>query len=130
MDRGSGSGTGRTESGRSHSIGTLVAESDSSNGTQSCFSTPQIPRRLPSGPTKRFRRSTLQTTVYTEHLGETDVPPQIERVCLSDSSSDEYQNSRRSDETELDTEPDPKDKDIRDDDIAPGALRHSQTVER
>jgi len=126
VDRASGSGTQRTEPCSSHSTGILAAESGSSHGTQSSgrsSSPPQIIRQLPSRPTKRPRRSTLQTTAYTEHLGETDGPRQIETVRLSDDSSDEYQNSRRSDQTELDTEPGAEDTDIPDDDSAPGTRR-------
>jgi len=121
VDRGSGSGTARTESGSSHSTRTLAAESGTSHGTQSLgwsSSPPQITRRLPSRPTKRPRRSTLQTTAYTEHLVETEAPLQIETVCLSDDSSDEYQNSHRSDQTESEIEPDTEDNDIPDDDTA------------
>jgi len=133
VDRASGSGTWRTEPGSSHSTRTLAAESGSWHGTQSSgrsSSPPQIIRRHPSRPTKRHRRSTLQTTAYTEHLGETDAPPPIETVRLSDDSSDEYQNSGRSDQTESDTEPDAEDNDIPDDDTAPGTRRRSRTVER
>ena len=133
VDRASRSGTGRTEPGSSHSTRTLAAESGSSHGTQwsgRTSSPPQIIRRLPPRPTKRARRSILQTTVYTEHLGETNAPPQIEAVCLSDNSSDEYQNSRRSDQTESDTEPDAEDNDSRDDDTGPGTRRRSRTAER
>jgi len=133
VDRASGSETRRTEPGSSHSTRTLTAESGSSHGTQSSgrsSSPPQIIRRLPLRPTKSPRRSTLQTTAYTEHLGETDAPPQIETVRLSDDSSNEYQNSRRSDQTESDTEPDAEDNDIPDDDTAPGTRRRSRSAER
>ena len=128
VDRGSGSETWRTESGSSHSTRTLAAESDSSHGTQSSgrSSSPlQITRHLPSRPTKHPRRSTLQTTAYTEHLGETDTPPQIETVPVSDDSSHEYQNSRRSDQTESDIELEAEDNDIPDDDTPPGTRRPS-----
>jgi len=133
VDRGFGSVTWRTESGSSHSTSTLVAESGSSHGTHlsgRSFSPPQIIRCLPSRPTKLPRRSTLQTMAYTEHWGETDAPPQIETVRLSDDSSDEYQNSRTSDQTESDTELDAEDNDILDDDMAPGTHRRSRTAER
>ena len=70
---------------------------------------------------KRPRRSTLQTTAYTEP----DEQPQIETVRVSDDSSDEYQTSRRSDQTESDTEPDAEDNDFPDDDTAPGTGRRS-----
>ena len=133
VDTASGSGTWLTEPGSSHSTGTLAAESGSSHGTQSSgrsSSPPQMIRRLPSRPTKRARRSTLQTMAYTEHLGETDAPPQIETVRLRDDSSDEYQNSRRSDQTQSDTEPDAEDNDILDDNTALGTSRRSRTAER
>ena len=72
VDWGSGSGTRRTQSGSSHSTQTLAADSGSSHGTQSSSRSsfpPQITRWVPSRPTKCPRRSTLQTTAYTEHLG-------------------------------------------------------------
>jgi len=61
-------------------------------------------------------RRTLQTTAYSEPEGEPDAQQQIATVRLSDESSDQYQNSRRSDETESDTEPDAEDNDVPDDD--------------
>jgi len=132
VDRASGSGKRRTEPGSSHSTRTRAGESGCSYGTQPSgrsSSPPQIIRRLPSRPTTRPRRSTLQTTAYTEHVGETDAPPQIETVRLSNDSSDEYQNSRRSDQTESDTEPDAEDNDIPDDDTAPRTRRRTRTAE-
>jgi len=54
--------------------------------------------------------------VYSEPEGEPDAQQQIATVRLSDEGSDEYQISRRSDETESDTEPDPEDNDVLDDD--------------
>ena len=80
--RGSGSGTQRTESGSSH-------------GTQSSSrssSPPQTTRRPTSRPVKRARRRTLQTTAYSEPEGEPDAQQQIVTVRLSDESRDEYQN--------------------------------------
>jgi len=133
VDRGSRTGTRRTKSGSSHSTRTLAAEAGSSYSKHSSgrsSSPPQITRRLLSQPTKRPTRRTLQTTVYTEHLGETDAPPQIETLRLSDDSSDDYQNSRRSDQTESDTEPDAEDNDIPDDYTAPGTHWRTRTVER
>ena len=58
---------------------------------------------------------------YSEPEGEPDVQWQIETVRLSDDSSDEYQNSCRSDETESDTEPDAEDNDVPDDDTGSGS---------
>jgi len=107
--RGSGSGTQRTESGSSYSTRTLPAESSSSHGTQSSgrsSSPPQTTRRPTSRPAKRARRRTLQTTAYSAPEGQPDAQQQIARVRLRDESSDQYQNSRRSDKTESDTEPD------------------------
>jgi len=129
VDRGSGSGTQRTETGSSHSTRTMPAESCSSRGTRSSgrsSSPPQSTRRLLSRPSKRPRRSTLQTTAYTDP----DAQPQIDTVRVSDDSSDEYQTSRRSDQTESDTEPDAEDNDFPDDDTAPGTRRRSRTAER
>jgi len=51
-------------------------------------------------------------------------------VRLSDESSDEYQNSRRSDETESDTEPDAEDNDVPDDDTGSGSRHRSRTADR
>ena len=64
--------------------------------------------------------------MYNDIEMEPDAQAPAETVHLSDDSSDEYQNSRRSDQTESDTEPDKEDNDIPD---ATGAgLRHrSQT---
>jgi len=129
VDRRSGSGTQRTETGSSHSTQTMPVESCSSHGTQSSgrSSSPrQSTRRLLLRPSKRPRRSTLQTTAYTEP----DAQPQIETVRVSDDSSDEYQTSRRSDHTESDTESDAEDNDFPDEDTAPGTPRCSRTAER
>jgi len=122
VDRGSGSGTQRTETGSSHSTRTMPAEPCSSHGTQSSgrsSSPPQCTRRLLSRPSMRHRRSTLQTTAYTDP----DAQPQIETVRVSDDSKDEYQTSPRSDQTESDTQPDAEDNDFPDDDTAPGTRR-------
>jgi len=79
---------------------------------------------------KGARRRTLQTTAYSEPEREPDAQQQIATVRLSDESSDEYQNSRRSDETELDTEPDAEDNDLLDDDTASGSRHPSRTADR
>ena len=132
-DRGSGSVTQRTESGSSHSTRTMAAESGSSHGTQlsgRSSSPPQSTRRLLSRPAKRPRRSTLQTTAYTEPEGEPDAQRQIGTVHLSDDSSDEYQNSRRSDQTESDTEPDAEDNDIPAEDNTSWTRHLSRTADR
>jgi len=124
VDRGSRSGTQRTETGSSHSTRTMLAESCNSHSTQwsgQSSSPPQSTRRLLSRPSKRPRRSTLQTTAYTEP----DAQPQIETVRVSDDGSDEYQTSRRSDQTESDTEPEAEDNDFPDDDTAPGTRPRS-----
>jgi len=131
--RGSGSGTQRAESGSSHSTKTLPAESSSSHGTQSSSrsaSPPQTTRRRTSRPMKRARRRTLQTTAYSEPEGEPDAQQQIATVHLSEESSDEYPNSRRSDETESDTEPDAEDNDVPDDDTGSGSRHRSHAAER
>ena len=120
VDRGAGSGTRRTKSGSSHS--TQLSGRSSSP--------PQITRCLPSQSTKGPRRSPLWTTVYTAVLGETEAPPHILTVCLSDNSRDEYQNSPRSDQTESETEPDAESNDIADDDTLSGTGRRTRTAER
>jgi len=73
-------------------------------------------------PPKPPRRRTIQSTTYTDIETEPDAQVPTETVCLSDDSSDEYEDSRGSDQTESDTERDAEDDDIPD---ATGAgLRH------
>jgi len=79
---------------------------------------------------KRARRRTLQTTAYSEREGEPDAQQQIATVHLSDESSDEYQNSHTSDETESDTGPDAEDNDVADDDTGSGSRHRSRTADR
>ncbi|PUU72166.1 hypothetical protein B9Z19DRAFT_1069973 [Tuber borchii] len=55
-------------------------------------------------PAKRARRRTIQSTTYADIETEHDAQAPTETVRLSDESSDEYQNSRGSDQTESDTE--------------------------
>ena len=104
---GSGSGTQQHESGSSHS-------SPTSNQLSSRNSSPPRIGGLRGRPLKRPRRSTIQTTAYTEPETEPDGQGHIEAVRLSDDSSDEYQASRQGDETEPDTEPDIEDLDSAD----------------
>jgi len=89
---------------------------------------PNATRALERQP-KRPRRRTIQSTTYTDIETEPDAQVPMETVCLSDDSSDEYENSRGSDQTELDTKPDVEDDDIPD---ATGAgLRHqSRTADK
>jgi len=87
---------------------TQQPESGSSNSRQSSgrnSSPPPIVRGLLARPAKRLRRSTIQTTAYTEPEMEADRQGHMEPVRLSDDSSDEYQMSHSSDQTEPDTEP-------------------------
>jgi len=131
--RGPVSVTRRTESGSSHSTRTLPAESSSSHGTQSsgCSSSPpQTTRHPTSRPVKHARRRSLQTTAYSEPEREPDAQQQIATVRLRDETSDEYENSRRSHETESDTEPDAEDNDVPDDDTGSGSHHRSQTADR
>jgi len=131
--RGSGSGTQRTESGSFYSTRTLPAESSSSHGTESSgrsSSPPQTTRRPTSRPMKRSRRRTLQTTAYSEPEGEPDAQQQIRTVRLSDESSDEYQNISRSDETESDIELDAEDNDVPDNETGSGSCHRSPTADR
>ena len=78
---------------------------------------------------KRARRSTLQTTAYSQPEGEPDAQEQIATVRLSNESSDDYQKSHRSDETESDTEPDAEDNDVPDDDTESGSCHRSRTAD-
>jgi len=64
-----------------------------------------IARRVLARPAKGLQSSSIQTTVYTEPEMEADGQGHMEPIRLSDDSSDEYQMSHRSDETEPDTEP-------------------------
>lgn len=86
--------------------------------------------RLPCRPPKRLRRSTLETSGYTEHSGETDTLPEIAIVHRSHDSSDVDPNQWRSDETQSDTEPDKEETEIPDYDEVSGTCRHSRTAER
>jgi len=131
--RGSGSGTHRTKSGSFLSTRTLPAESTSSHGTQlsgRSSSPPQTTRRPTLRPVKRARRRTFQTTAYSEPEGEPDTQHQIATVRLRDESRNEYQNSRRSDETEWDTEPEAEDSDVPDDDTGSVPRHRSRTADR
>jgi len=67
--------------------------------------------------------------MYTDIEMEPDAQLPTETVRLRDNSSDEYEDSRGSDQTESDTEPDVEDDDIPD---ATGAgLRHrSRTADK
>ena len=80
-------------------------------------------------PPKRPRRRTIQSTTYTDSETEPDAQVPTERVRLSDDSSDVYEDSRGTDQTESDTEPDAEDDDIPD---GTGAgLRHrSRTADK
>jgi len=91
--------------------GTQLTESGSPDGAHSGArksSPPRIVRRLLARPAKRPRRDTLYTVAYNDHKADQDEDGQqiTEIFHLSDDSSDEYQNSHISDQTELDTEPD------------------------
>ena len=109
------SGTQQTQSGGSPS--TLPNEQPSRVRAIPLRATGALER-----PPKRPRRRTIQSTTYNDIETEPDAQAPTETVRLSDDSSDEYQNSRRSDQTESDTEPDTEDNDILD---ATGAgLRH------
>ncbi|PUU73293.1 hypothetical protein B9Z19DRAFT_1069116 [Tuber borchii] len=63
-------------------------------------------------PAKCAQRRTIQSTTYADIETEHDAKAPTETVQLSDECSDEYQNSRGSDQTESDTEPDAEDNDI------------------
>ena len=98
VDKAGRSGTHLTQSGSTHSAHSGARKS----------SPPWIVGRLLARPAKRPRRDTLHTVVYNDHQADQDEDGQqiTEIFHLSDDSSDEYQNSHISDQTELDTEPD------------------------
>jgi len=84
--------------------------------------TPPNATRALERPPKGPQRRTIQSRTYTDIETEPDAQVPTETVRLSDDSSDEYEDSRGSDQTESDTEPDPEDDDMLD---ATGAgLRH------
>jgi len=92
--------------------GTQPTKSGSTHGAHSGARKPspaRIVRRLLVRPAKCARRDTLHTVAYNDHGPDKDDDGQqiAEIFHLSDDSSDEYQNSHISDQTELDTEPDP-----------------------
>jgi len=76
--------------------------------------TPPNPTGALERPPNRPRRRTIQSTTYTDI--ETEPDPQVPTgtVHLSDDSSDECKDSRGSDQTESDPEPDAEDDDIPD----------------
>ena len=65
-------------------------------------------------PPKRPWRRTIQSTTYNDIETEPDAQALTETIRLSGDLSDKYQNSRRSDQTESDTESDMEDNDIPD----------------
>jgi len=98
VDKAARSGTQPTKSGSTYSAHSGARKS----------SPPRIVRRLLARPAKRPRRDTLHTVAYNDHEADQDEDGQQITVIfhLCDDSSDEYQNSHISDQTELDTEPD------------------------
>jgi hypothetical protein len=99
---GLGKPRSRTQQNQSH-------DASSRRGSSS----PPIASQLGRAP-KRPRKGTIQTTAYTEPETETSGLANTQTVHLSDDSSDEYQISRRSDETGSDTELDGEGIDIAD----------------
>jgi len=110
------------------------------NGSGSSTSTPSNPSPRPNPsprdstralgrPPKGPRRSIIQTTAYSEPDVEQDAQVDPETVRLSDDSSDEYQDSHISDETELDIEPDAE-CDATPDSTASGPPHRSRTAGR
>ncbi|PUU76873.1 hypothetical protein B9Z19DRAFT_1066302 [Tuber borchii] len=128
---------------RRKAVSDCVRSARSRSGTQQNQSS-NLPSTLPNGqsshlhhappnatgalerPAKHARRRTIQSTTYADIEMEHDAQAPTETVRLSDESSDEYQNSRGSDQTESDTEPDAEDNDIPE---ATGAgLRHRSQI--
>ncbi|PUU82970.1 hypothetical protein B9Z19DRAFT_1119931 [Tuber borchii] len=89
---------------------------------------PRNATRALERPAKRSQRRTIESTTYAAIEMEHDAQAPTETLRLSDESSDEHQNSRGSDQTESDTEPDAEDNDIPE---ATGVGLHyrSQTVD-
>jgi len=98
VNKAARSGTQLTESGSTHSGHSGARKS----------SPPRIVRRLLARAAKRPRRDTLHTVAYNDHEAAQDEDGQqiTEIFDLSDDSTDEYQSSHITDQTELDTEPD------------------------
>ena len=120
---GSGSGTPQNEPSSSHSA-PRNSRLSSRNFSPLLFEC--VPRGRPS---KRPRRSTIQTTEDSEPETDPDGQGHIEAVPLSDDTSDEYQVSCHGDETEPDTEPDIVELDSADG-TPSGRRRESQAAER
>ena len=116
------SGTQQTQSGGSPS--TLPNEEPSR-----VRPTPPRATGVLERPLKSPRRRTIQSTTYNDVETEPDAQPPTETVRLSDTSRDEYQNSRRSEKTESDTEPDMEDNDILEA-IGAGLRNQSRTADR
>src|SRR5437879_6742420 len=104
-----GSGTSDAATQRNEPASSPRAQSGS-QASRRDHSPPPIASGALRRPPKRPRRSTIRPTAYAQH--ETDLRGQGQtEIDLSD-DSDEYQNSRASDEAESDTEPDPEEIDI------------------
>jgi len=103
VDKAASSGTQPTKSGSTHSAHSGAWKS----------SPPRIVSCVLALPAKRPRRDTLPTVAYNDHEANQDEDGQqiTEISHVSDDSSDEYQNSHISDQTELDTEPETEDND-------------------
>ena len=106
-----GSGTSESGTQRNEPASSPRAQSGG-QASRRDHSPPPIASGALRRPPKRPRRSTIRPTAYAQH--ETDHRGQGQtEIDLSD-DSDEYQNSRGSDEAESDAEPDPKEIDIAD----------------
>jgi hypothetical protein len=117
------SGTQQNQSGSSPSTLSIAQQSD-------LHHTPPNATGGLERPPKRPRRRTIQSTTYTDIETQPDAQAPTETVHLSDDSSDEYEDSRGSDQTESDTEPDAEDNNIPDA-TGGGGLRHrSRTADR
>jgi len=116
VDKAARSGTQPTHSGSTHGAHSGARKS----------SPLRIVTRLLAQPAKRPRRDTLHIVAYNDHEADEDEDGQqiTEILHLSDDSSDEYQNSHISDQTELNTEPDTDENDDADD---TRSIRHHQS---
>jgi len=96
------------KAGRSGTQPTTSGSTDSAHSGARKSSPPRIVRHLLVRPAKCSRRDTLHLVAYNDHKADQNEDGQqiTEIFHLSDDSSDEYQNSHISNQTELDTEPD------------------------
>ena len=108
-------GSGMSRSGTQlNEPGSLPSALSNHQSSRRNYSSPPMASGALRKPPKRLRRTATQATAYTEPVTEPEGQGHMEIDHSSDDSGQEYQNSRGSDETESDTEPDPEDIDVED----------------